>query len=256
MNSLPIELAFYVARYLPCRDYFRFYSTCKALYYYRLPLGCDCQASDLFRCLENGDEEIAIQMLQSRVFDGLYSSDCFCVRAFFLASRHNRMRVMEHMLREPRLHPESQSSCGLVSACENGHTQLVSMLLEDGRSPPDDMENEALAAACSNGFTKIAHLLLLDPRVHPDADDNFAIKVASRSGYTDIVELLLANPRVSPQAEDNYCLRWSALLGHYDIVTLLLNDKRVNLQEQSFETLEWALDGSVQPIVDLVPNHC
>jgi hypothetical protein len=61
------------------------------------------------------------------------------------------------------------------SASEYGHTKVVELLLKDPRVDPTAERNYAVRWASARGHDKVVKLLLADSRVDPTVLDNFAV---------------------------------------------------------------------------------
>lgn len=77
----------------------------------------------------------------------------------------------------------------LVSACEEGHTELVKLLLEKGADIHAE-DDDSLRRASKNGHFEIVKLLL-ENGVNIHAGKDSALYVSCVNGHTDIVKLLV-----------------------------------------------------------------
>jgi ankyrin repeat protein len=83
----------------------------------------------------------------------------------------------------------------LVSASENGHTEVVQLLLNAGADVHAEYD-AALRWASVRGHKEVIQLLLnIGADVY--AEHDWAIRWASYSGHTEVVRLLLAHYRES-----------------------------------------------------------
>lgn len=115
----------------------------------------------------------------------------------------------------------------LQIASEHGDTKIVELLLKNPRVDPSANDNLAIHVASQNGHSEVVELLLQDPRVDPAARDNFAIRVASQYGHYEVVKLLLQDPRVDPTANDNNAVDMAIRNCYRETAKLLLTDPRV-----------------------------
>ena len=156
-------------------------------------------------------------------------------------NQHNRLTMMVHLQKKPRLfvgptekilldelvievtkHLDRKDwfSFMLVSKqflrCGRHHTS--------GIDPSVD-NNLAVRDAAHNGHLVVVEFLLKDRRIDPSAH-NQAIREAVDNGHTAVVELLLKDTRVDPSADDNDASVLATRYGHTEVVNLLKADYR------------------------------
>jgi ankyrin repeat protein len=116
-----------------------------------------------------------------------------------------------------------------ISACANGHYEIVKLLSSDNRINPNYKHNKAFRWACANGYYEIVKLLLQDNRIDPADKNNDAFICASENSHIAIVELLLADTRVNPRINNNQALRTAISSKNVRLIKLLLADERINI---------------------------
>jgi ankyrin repeat protein len=82
-----------------------------------------------------------------------------------IASAEGHHRVVELLLKDPRIDPSSSFANPIVEAAQNNHYLTVEILLKDPRVDPSYPKNLAISWAVENRNTKIIELLTKDPRV-------------------------------------------------------------------------------------------
>lgn len=116
---------------------------------------------------------------------------------------------------------DSHINSALVSACEEGYTELVKLLLEKGADIHTE-ESNSLRRASKHGHIEIVKLLLENgANIHAGKDS--ALYVSCVNGHTDIVKLLVE------KGADIYttsALQQAAYKGHIEIAKFLLSTLR------------------------------
>jgi hypothetical protein len=212
------------------------------------------------------------------------TSTFLCDRAFQTACSFGHPRMVELLLRDPRVDPVAQSfgalpalevasskghaavvkllladprvdpadGAALKRASKSGHAAVVKLLLADSRVDPSARGSEVLIVASGKGHAEVVGLLLADPRCDPAARDNLALVKACASGHAGVVKLLLADPRVDPSNEQNSAIRVSCVNGHAAVVKLLLADPRF---DASASTLVNVLTSEHVEVIELLLAH-
>lgn len=86
----------------------------------------------------------------------------------------------------------------ILWASVTGKVKVVERLLKDPRVDPTTKNNFAICTASHFGHLPVVERLLLDPRVDPSANDNYAIDIAFTNGHLPVIERLLKDPRFGP----------------------------------------------------------
>ncbi len=112
----------------------------------------------------------------------------------------------------------------LLTACENGHIELVELLLSTFPSlDPSINGNNLIRISSEMGHLDVVRFLLMDPRVDPSDLDNEAIVLSSANGHHDVVSLLMKDPRVDPYVNDNEPMYISNVKGHHRVLNVLMD---------------------------------
>ena len=149
------------------------------------------------------------------------------------ACLNGHTQIVELLFKE-KVNPNVQVNDGwnaFMLACLNGQFQIVELLLKEQVDPNVQKENgwNALMLACLNGHTQIVELLLkeqVDLNVQ-DKDGWNAFMSACQNGHTEIVELLLKE-QVDPNVQNNNgvtAFMLACYRGHTQIVKLLLKEQ-------------------------------
>ena len=124
--------------------------------------------------------------------------------ALYRACGHNRVAVVEFLLKHPKVDANKAVNGGATSfyvACQQNHKEIVTMLLADLRvdvNKPKDEGATPFFVSCQNGHQEVVSLLLADTRIDankPDNDQCTPLWMASQKGHLPIVELFLASGR-------------------------------------------------------------
>ena len=160
-------------------------------------------------------------------------SDTFCRTPLLLAAESGHKAVMELLLTQASVNPDSKDGLGrtpLSAAAEYGRGAAVGLLLAQGGVDPDSKDNSGrtpLSVAAEYGHEAVVKLLLAQDRVNPDSRDKHLwtpLSWAARNGHEAVAKLLLAQDGVDPDSKDNFGqtpLSMARKNGHGAVVGLL-----------------------------------
>jgi len=162
--------------------------------------------------------------------------------------------IVEFLLKEPDIDPSYHDNLPIRKACRLGHQKIVELLLADpSRVDPSAKDNEAVQCVGVGGqHIGIMKILLNDKRVDPSANKNKAVIGASLKGNVEMVALLLLDPRVDPSAEDSIAVQYAAEENNIGVVEILLKDPRVNPGADSEFALMTAIHRGNNEVVKLL----
>ena len=132
-----------------------------------------------------------------------------------------------------------------IPGCKNGDIALAFSIFQHFSFNPNAYfhcdkltRTSGLIEACTNGRTELLSLLLKDPRINVNIENNCGSTgfiSACNHRHTAIVSLLLKDPRVDVNKRDIYGRTGFFLSCHNDfleIVSLLLRDQRIDASER------------------------
>lgn len=174
---------------------------------------------DLIHSIINGDLEDHL----IKNFDEMCISEQKKNEAIIYASKFNRLKILELLLKDQSVDPNVYDSEAIRWASSMGHLEIVERLLKDPRIDPSLKDNDAIRTAANSGHLEIVKRLLKDSRVDPSALDSQALRSAATKNYILIVKLLLEDSRSDPCAKQYQAYWYSKGNGHNEISDLLID---------------------------------
>lgn len=150
--------------------------------------------SSLRKACKNGFIEI-IEMMMVKV-PGLFRSlDMDVINdAMYYAVECDRVKLMKELLQQERIDASIDDDLLIITACTNGHLEMVEMLVDRKEVDPAARNNLCLRIACKLGHFDIVKFLLGLPqnrRIDPNVKSYSPLRKALKYSHLDIANFLL-----------------------------------------------------------------
>lgn len=127
---------------------------------------------------------------------------CVLDKTLHCAAADGRVDIVETLL-DLGADPSSKSSIAFRSACYAGHARVVEVLLRDPRVQPMALYNWAMQAAIVCGHVEVLRVLLACPRITVTHNLYASLHSASVSGFCEVVHLFNDDVRVQQTLRDD-----------------------------------------------------
>ena len=189
MNSLPIDLFFHIAYYLPTQDYLCFKATSSRFY----ELNYRPKVSD--RVFKTSLQWLVKQKKTLKPCD-LPILDVYSVSkpetVLLLLTREEHLTTLQHFINDPNTKFNFQSDYMIRFMALNNRHSAMKLLVQDTRIDPNAARGEPMQFAIMNGNTTFAEYLMNHPLYQPRL---IAFELACRCKQWRIATRLLEHTR-------------------------------------------------------------
>lgn len=192
-----------------------------------------------------GNMALVNSMLQNpRVIPGIGQNEA--LRRATLAGHTEIFRILAN---HPRVDISKPDPGGLPRlAVLRNRVEILDIIL----SKIQFIEGSLIITAAQNGYTEILDRLLQDPRFNPALSSNFAVYLAAKYGQLTAVDRLLQDPRVDASALNNRALCAASKNNNIAVVERLLQDHNVLTKASLTESLHEAMYRDYRDMVRLL----